>query len=80
MDTSIQERVIDIISENSGHPREKVTLEKNLRDDLNLDSLDSVELCMSVEKEWNLAFSDEEMEKLKDVRSVVELVEAKLKK
>ncbi len=77
---NIQDRVIDIVSESSSHPREKLLPTSRLRADPDLDSLDSVEMLMDIEKEWNLAFSDEDMLKLTDVQSIVNLVEATLDK
>ncbi len=72
------DRVIDIVADKSGHERKTVLPTSDLSNDLHFDSLDAVELCMEVEKEWNLAFSDDEMEKLSNVQSIVDLVEKKL--
>lgn len=71
------ERVIDIIAEKSGEAPGKVTPERML-DDMGFDSLDSVELCMEVEKEFNIALADEEMEKFSNVKSIIDQVEKTL--
>lgn len=43
-------------------------------DDLGADSLDQVELCMRIEKKFDIAFSDKEMESIKTVQDAVDLV------
>lgn len=78
--SQIAERVRDIIADKSNHLLSDVTHEKDLRNDLGFDSLDSVELAIELEKEWNLAFTDEEMEKIVTVGDAIEAVEKKLQK
>jgi len=55
-----------------GINKRDVRLESNLTDDLNLDSLDTVELVMEMEKKYNIAISDAKAEKLKTVGNVVD--------
>jgi acyl carrier protein len=52
----------------------KVTLDTVIETDLIADSLDSVELCMKLEKEFGVAIPDSDWEKITDVRSIEELV------
>lgn len=52
----------------------KVTLDTSIEADLDADSLDSVELCMKIEKEFGVEISDSNWEKVTDVRSIEELI------
>ena len=52
-----------------------VTLETNLLDDLGADSLDVVDLVMSIEDEFEMEVPDEEIEKMKTVADVVKFIE-----
>jgi len=49
--------------------------ESNLRNDLGADSLDEIEICMGVEKEFNITIPDSELEKVKTVSDLYECVE-----
>ena len=55
---------------------EKVTLDAKLKDDLNLDSLDSVELIMSAEEEFGIEIPDEDVMNFKTVNDIVNYIEA----
>jgi acyl carrier protein len=61
------EKVKDIIANELGVEREKLTNEASFIDDLGADSLDIVELVMEFEKEFNIDIPDEEAEKLRTV-------------
>ncbi len=54
-----------------------VTLEANLKDDLNIDSLAAVELALELESEFDVRIEDEELAKLETVADVVEIVTKK---
>lgn len=54
---------------------EKVTLDAKLKDDLNLDSLDSVELIMSAEEEFGIEIPDEDVMNFKTVNDIVNYIE-----
>ena len=54
---------------------ESITLETNLIDDIGADSLDVVELIMSLEDEFGIAISDEDAAQLYTVRRIVEYLE-----
>ena len=54
---------------------DKITLETNLLDDLGADSLDVVDLVMSIEDEFEMEVPDEEIEKMKTVADVVKFIE-----
>lgn len=56
---------------------ELVTLEANLKDDLNIDSLAAVELALELESEFDVRIEDEELAKLETVNDVVNIVNQK---
>jgi acyl carrier protein len=64
---NLESRVKDIIAEELGVEREKLTNEASFMEDLGADSLDTVELVMAFEKEFDLDIPDEEAEKLRTV-------------
>ena len=65
--SDIEEKVKDIIAEELGVERDKVTPAASLMEDLGADSLDTVELVMAFEKEFDIDIPDEEAEKLRTV-------------
>ena len=65
------EKVKDIIVDELGVEREKLTPEASFIDDLGADSLDIVELVMEFEKEFNIDIPDEEAEKLRTVGDAI---------
>ena len=70
-DKSIEARVKDIIVDQLGVNAEQVTLEAKFVEDLGADSLDTVELVMAFEEEFDIEVPDEEAEKLQSVGDVV---------
>jgi len=75
---TIQERVFTIIAEQLGVKPEKITPEANFVDDLGADSLDTVELVMAFEEEFNLEISDEDAEKMEKVKDIVAYLEKRI--
>jgi acyl carrier protein len=63
----LENKVKDIIAEELGVEREKLTSEASFMEDLGADSLDTVELVMAFEKEFDIDIPDEEAEKLRTV-------------
>jgi acyl carrier protein len=63
----LETRVKDIIAEELGVEKEKLTNNASFMEDLGADSLDTVELVMAFEKEFDLDIPDEEAEKLRTV-------------
>ena len=72
---SIEERVSDIIVKELGVTPEQVTPEAKFIEDLGADSLDTVELVMAFEDEFDVQVPDEEAEKLLAVGDVVRFIE-----
>jgi len=72
------ETVKEIIQDKLGVEPGKITKEASFIDDLGADSLDTVELIMQMEEEFNLEIPDEEAEKLTTVGDVVKYIEEKV--
>jgi acyl carrier protein len=77
---SIEEKVKDIIVEQLGVNPEQVTPGASFIEDLGADSLDTVELVMAFEEEFNIEVPDEDAEKLQKVGDVVSYIEGKAQK
>ena len=69
------EKVKDIIAEELGVEREKLTEGASFMEDLGADSLDTVELVMALEEEFGNEIPDEQAEKLLTVGDVVKYIE-----
>jgi acyl carrier protein len=74
-DGTTYERLKKIIVEQLGVDEEEVTPQASFVDDLNADSLDLVELIMSLEEEFGMEISDEDAEKIQKVSDAVEYIE-----
>jgi len=70
----IEERVKAIIVENLGVAEEEVTPEASFVDDLGADSLDTVELVMAFEEEFDLEIPDEDAEKIITVKDAIDYI------
>lgn len=75
--TSIEDKVKTIICDQLAVEAERVTLSASFIDDLGADSLDIVELVMTMEEEFDLDIPDEDAEKMKTVGDVIEYVKSK---
>ena len=76
MSASIEERVKRIIVEQLGVKEQDVTREAKFVDDLGADSLDTVELVMALEEEFETEIPDEAAEKIKTVGEVIDYIKA----
>jgi acyl carrier protein len=76
--SDVEEKVKDIIVEELGVEREKLTSEASFMEDLGADSLDTVELVMAFEKEFDIDIPDEEAEKLRTVGDALKYLNEKL--
>ena len=74
--SSVQERVKKIIVEQLGVSDDQVTSEASFVDDLGADSLDTVELVMALEEEFDVEIPDDDAEKITTVNEAVAVVEA----
>ena len=80
MGTSVRDRVIEIVCEQMGQSKEKVSEETSFINDLGADSLDTVELVMELEDEFDLSIPDEEAEKIRTVGDAIAYIEGNQKK
>lgn len=71
---SIEERVKQIVAEQLGVDDDQVTNEASFMDDLGADSLDTVELVMALEEEFDIEISDEDAEKIQTVQDAVDYI------
>ena len=78
--SNVEDRVKDILVEELGVEREKLTNEASFMEDLGADSLDTVELVMAFEKEFDIDIPDEEAEKLRTVGDALKYLHDKLGK
>ncbi len=76
--TTIEERVIKIVCDQMGATADKVTMETSFINDLGADSLDTVELVMEFEDEFDITIPDEDAEKIQTIGTAVEYIQAKL--
>ncbi len=74
---SIEARVIKIVCDQMGATPDKVTRETSFINDLGADSLDTVELVMEFEDEFEISIPDEDAEKIQTVGSAISYIEAK---
>jgi len=73
----LQEKVIKLISDATKIDSGKIQMETSFVDDLNLDSLDIVELMMKMEDDFGVEIPEEDAEHLKTVKDIVQYLEKK---
>ncbi len=73
---SVQDKVIKVIAEKLGVEKSEIVLDASLVDDLGADSLDLVELVMTMEEEFDIEIPDEDAEKLVTVKDAIEYITA----
>ncbi len=76
--SNIEERVKKIVCEQLGVKEEEVTTESSFVNDLGADSLDTVELVMALEEEFETEIPDEEAEKITTVQQAIAYIESHL--
>ncbi len=77
--SSIEERVHKIVVEQLGVKEDEVKNESSFVDDLGADSLDTVELVMALEEEFECEIADEAAEKITTVQQAVDYIQTALK-
>ncbi|MBI2251198.1 MAG: acyl carrier protein [Armatimonadetes bacterium] len=77
-ETNVYERVKKIVVEQLGVDEVQVTPNASFTDDLGADSLDTVELVMALEQEFNLEIPDEDAEKISNVSDAVQYIQKHL--
>ena len=71
---AIETKVIEIISEQMGVDKAEISRETSFINDLNADSLDTVELVMEFEDEFDMSIPDEEAEKIQTVGAAIDYI------
>jgi len=71
---AIESKVIEIVSEQMGVDKSEITRETSFINDLNADSLDTVELVMEFEDEFDMSIPDEEAEKIQTVGAAIDYI------
>ncbi len=71
---AIEEKVKEIISEQMGTDKSEISRETSFINDLNADSLDTVELVMEFEDEFDMSIPDEEAEKIQTVGAAIDYI------
>ena len=74
---AVESKIKTIIAEQLGVNPEEVTPNASFVDDLGADSLDTVELIMALEEEFNVEIPDEDAEKMKTVGDAIKYIEEK---
>ena len=77
--SDVKVKVIEIIVDKLGVDESEVTAEASFTNDLGADSLDTVELIMEFEKEFNIAIPDDQAEKIQTVAQAIEYIEENTK-
>jgi acyl carrier protein len=77
---NLEEKVKDIIVEELGVERDKLTSEASFMEELGADSLDTVELVMAFEKEFDIDIPDEDAEKMRTVGDAMNYLHSKIGK
>jgi len=75
---SIEQRVITIVADQLGVDQSEVTPEASFTDDLGADSLDTVELVMAFEEEFDVEIPDEDAEKMNIVKDAINYLKDKV--
>jgi len=76
--SQLEEKVKDIIVEELGVERDKLLGEASFMEDLGADSLDTVELVMAFEKEFDIDIPDEDAEKMRTVGDAMKYLHEKM--
>jgi acyl carrier protein len=77
--SDIEQRVRKIVSEQLGTDGDKIKNESSFIDDLGADSLDTVELVMALEEEFDTEIPDDEAEKITTVQQAIDYINKNLK-
>ena len=71
---AIAERIIEIVAEKMDKPKEEIAPEKSFVNDLGADSLDTVELMMDIEDEFDVSIPEEEAQKIVTIGDAIKYV------
>ncbi len=74
---AVADKVTELISKQLNRPVEEITTDKDIVKDLGADSLDVVEMLMSLEEEFNISVPEEDAVNIKTVGDIISLIENK---
>lgn len=74
---TLEDRIIDLIAEQLNVTREECVPEASFIDDLGADSLDLVELIMEMEETFDIHIADNELEKIRSIKDVMEFLHSR---
>ncbi len=77
--SDVKSKVVSIIVDKLGVAEDEVTAEASFTNDLGADSLDTVELIMEFEKEFNIAIPDDQAEKIQTVGDAISYIDGNAK-
>ena len=77
-ESSIFKKVKEIVADQLDVPIEKVTLDADFADDLGADSLDTVELVMAIEEEFDIEIPDEDAENISTLEQAVSFIQGRM--
>jgi len=72
----MKDQLFTLIADELSVDKEQVKLEANLQDDLGADSLDAIQLIMSIENEFDITIPESEIDKLKTVADIMKYIES----
>lgn len=73
------EKVAELVSEQLGISKDSVKMESNILEDLGADSLDVIEMLMTLEEEYGISIPDEKISQIKTIGEIVALIEESTK-
>lgn len=71
----IIEKVKELVAEQLGIEKDTITVESNIIEDLGADSLDTIEMLMTLEDEYGISIPDDKIGQIKTIGQIVELIE-----
>lgn len=78
MNTSVQDKVVEIVKEQLGLSSGEVSADASFIEDLGADSLDIVELIMAMEEEFEMEIPDEDAERIVKVQDAIDYIEKRM--
>jgi acyl carrier protein len=75
---NIEKEIISIIADVSGFDEEEITVETNIVDDLEVDSIKAIEITVAIEKKFKVKVRDEDVPRIVSVKQAVEVVKKAL--
>jgi acyl carrier protein len=71
----VEKEIKTIIADVSGHEEDEITMETNIVEDLEVDSIKAIEITVAIEKKFKISVREEDVPKIVSVKQAIELVE-----